>query len=293
MTTQKRDGIDLDANGREELAQIIAATRVLIEGDHAHLYADEDGTLPFGEPDDHEVLAIARAVIAAGWVSPAAVAGRDAELADLREQLEHRNIVALQANAERDGVRAVLGEVAALADDARKAAQAPDVYDPSWQYVSPVVSASAIAAVLAPVSGAVEDAGAAPVDLDADWLSYDADAIHGINVGLTEAHEAFDAAYFRSTTGSQMLSNVEQTMKALSNLRDRLSAHASPVAGHEQEVRAEAWREGNLAGTGDMAAVIGWGARGADPDDRPEKTPNPYLAARSSGSSAPVQGGAE
>lgn len=52
----------------EQLAQTIAAARVLVGGE-GRMYADAAGTLPFGEPDDHEVLAIARTILSSPWLA--------------------------------------------------------------------------------------------------------------------------------------------------------------------------------------------------------------------------------
>jgi hypothetical protein len=68
----------------EQLAQAIASARIPVETAEASLYADEAGTLPFGEPDDGEVLAIARAVLSSTWL-----AERDQESRRLLELVHH------------------------------------------------------------------------------------------------------------------------------------------------------------------------------------------------------------
>lgn len=61
------------------LAAVLASTRVEVSGD-ALLYADNNGTMPYSEVDDPDVLAMASAVIAAGWVPRADLDAANAEV---------------------------------------------------------------------------------------------------------------------------------------------------------------------------------------------------------------------
>ncbi len=64
------------------------------------------------------------------------------------------------------------------------------------------------------------------------------------------------------------------------SLRARLAAVLAPiVAAHVAAGQGRAWDEGRNAGVSDMAAIVGWGVRGAPPEHKPTETPNPYRSA--------------
>lgn len=238
MSDTTRDGIDLAANEREGLAD--AVRKVLPKPDHGDRL-DLSRTA-------NDVWAIyaykaADAVLAAGWVSPAAVAERDRRL----------------------------GAVAALLKFAW-----PD------QHGDLVVDVESVQDTLAPVPGAVEGAGE-----PCAWCDRRATGTAGHNDG--------------------------QRHPSCGDGGHGLDGTYSPVAGHEQEVRTEERGADNrevrdllaLAHAGELAdhlLCIHDNALGRPMDPWSEVAAEVWLlveevrrlqralAARSSGSSAPVQG---
>jgi hypothetical protein len=82
MSGQGQDGLDLDANGREELGPFSAETHklALVFGSHESSKLGETRLAYDHCTRCNDALRTAHLVLAAGWVSPAAVAERDAEI---------------------------------------------------------------------------------------------------------------------------------------------------------------------------------------------------------------------
>jgi hypothetical protein len=283
---------------------------------------------------------LAAAVLAAGWVSPAAVAERDAELERLRgaasdierlsdtytvegTEIVMQRIIDLRADLDHD--RAVLGAVAALADRARN--------DLSRGYfLTGRIDVSELDTVLGPVSGAVEarvDANSCPgcgihvkgirppaphLPCSNDWHLGVSGAVEGardMEAAVQAGARAVAARHWpdldwflvNRDTHARLQADVEVAIAAA---LPHLSPPPSPVAGHEQKVRAEAveWRvvhphPSNLEPGGET-----WTERESEEQALnyqrsgftiQRRTVGEWVdvPARASGSSAPVQGGAE
>jgi hypothetical protein len=224
MAEQKQDGLDLDANGREELAA------VLREG--------APGTGPMS--DENYWLAEADHVLAAGWVSPAAVAERDAELATLRDACA-RSARLAAARLDRLGAVAALHRPVEVEPSATICGGCSTLRGSgdSLRYFPTVEWPCETAAVLGPVSGAVEGAGdlAAVVEaaLRAAWDDGNAMGLDGW-IGPERGEEPDEHAI----EGRRRF--VESALGAVPHL-SQMSLRHTPVAGHEQEVRADELRK--------------------------------------------------
>jgi hypothetical protein len=283
--------------------------------------ADEPGR---GTPDDRGALTTlilgrtapraADAVLAAGWASPAAVAARDAELerwcaavraAGIEYPLSPVAVEDLAAMADGrladlQQAERQLGAVAALADRLKTGHRwnRGDDHvcgaDRSGTVEYTCQAILDLDAVLGPVSGAVERAGddPRPAELLASCIETD--------------HDCPGSADYGACSGE------DETVKC------PCACHAAPVAGHEQEVRAEDERPVDLNAVADHLTdlVDQIGEVGIWGDYGPPAAPVSYVvqvvldnataiqkrtgeydedeaAARASGASAPAQGGAE
>jgi hypothetical protein len=229
-----------------------------------------DPTQPRDERGDLTTLILGRtapnaadAIVAAGWVSPAVVAERDAEIERLRKYAPSPEMEALLGRSslgtddveaaresvspdasravvrmaelmrERDEAERRLGAVAALADRKEGALRAILV-DPARA----TLTTTEVRAVLGPVSGAVERAGEAGLLAS---LRFSARHPHK---GPNDTDQSMLLAAASRLDGGHDCggSHTRQTVARV--LRAVVSALATPVAGHEQRLtRARQWIE--------------------------------------------------
>jgi hypothetical protein len=343
MAEQKQDGLDLDAI-REELAKVLCDAH---QGDGCKDWDREDEVWRETYRDQ------ANAILAAGWVSPAAVAERDAELERLRTAdqallLKYAAEFGRRVNAEhRLGAVAALHvpwyEIAGVRHEHRvlvawdeapddhvcvigRTATVMDVCDPGDTHAVLACAECrasggddtdvahypfypcATAAVLGPVSGAVEHCGHHPADCEGAAC---AGAVEGAGDDVAQAlaeleHEIRDAKTLDKTTQAAVCAVIRGHIR-------RRDLPATPVAGHEQEVRADELRKAvdaiqriydmqcptrrdrypkGKAGEGSWIAHRWWSVVLGGELERLRNRAD-RLAARTPVASAPVQGGAE